>query len=131
LSYYLDSSAILKIIFQEDESVALAKFITEPAITSSISRVEVLRTVQRIDHSRVQLAQSELAKINIVEPIPSILTIAENFSHEVTLRSLDAIHVATLIFLSTATDGLITYDKLMAKNAEQLGLIVLAPGSKN
>jgi predicted nucleic acid-binding protein len=131
LSYYLDSSAILKIIFQEDESAALAKFITEPAITSSISRVEVLRTVQRIDHSRVQLAQSELAKINIVEPIPSILTIAENFSHEVTLRSLDAIHVATLIFLSTATDGLITYDKLMAKNAEQLGLIVLAPGSKN
>jgi len=131
LSYYLDSSAILKIIFQEDESAALAKFITEPAITSSISRVEVLRTVQRIDPSRVQLAQSELAKINIVEPIPSILTIAENFSHEVTLRSLDAIHVATLIFLSSATRGLITYDKLMAKNAEQLGLTVLAPGSKN
>lgn len=131
MSYYLDSSAILKIIFQEDESAALAKFITEPAITSSISRVEVLRTVQRIDHSRVQLAQSELAKINIVEPIPSILTIAENFSHEVTLRSLDAIHVATLIFLSTATRGLITYDKLMAKNAEQLGLKVLAPGTKN
>jgi hypothetical protein len=131
LSYYLDSSAILKIIFQEDESAALAKFITEPAITSSISRVEVLRTVQRIDPSRVQLAQSELAKINIVEPIPSILTIAENFSHEVTLRSLDAIHIATLIFLSSATRGLITYDKLMAKNAEQLGLTVLAPGSKN
>ena len=131
MSYYLDSSAILKIIFQEDESAALAKFITEPAITSSISRVEVLRTVQRIDPSRVQLAQSELAKINIVEPIPSILTIAENFSHEVTLRSLDAIHVATLIFLSSATRGLITYDKLMAKNAEQLGLTVLAPGSKN
>ena len=131
MSYYLDSSAILKIIFQEDESAALAKFITEPAITSSISRVEVLRTVQRIDHSRVQLAQSELAKINIVEPIPSILTIAENFSHEVTLRSLDAIHVATVIFLSTATRGLITYDKLMAKNAEQLGLKVLAPGTKN
>lgn len=131
MSYYLDSSAILKIIFQEDESAALAKFITEPAITSSISRVEVLRTVQRIDPSRVQLAQSELAKINIVEPIPSILTIAENFSHEVTLRSLDAIHVATLIFLSTATGGLITYDKLMAKNAEQLGLKVLAPGTKN
>ena len=131
MSYYLDSSAILKIIFQEDESAALAKFITEPAITSSISRVEVLRTVQRIDPSRVQLAQSELAKINIVEPIPSILTIAENFSHEVTLRSLDAIHVATLIFLSTATGGLITYDKLMSKNAEQLGLKVLAPGTKN
>ena len=91
----------------------------------------MLRTVQRIDPSRVQLAQSELAKINIVEPIPSILTIAENFSHEVTLRSLDAIHVATLIFLSSATRGLITYDKLMAKNAEQLGLTVLAPGSKN
>jgi len=131
LSYYLDSSAILKIIFKEDESAALVKCITEPGITSSISRVEVLRTVQRIDPSRVQLAQSELAKINIVEPIPSILTIAENFSHEVTLRSLDAIHVATLIFLSSATRGLITYDKLMAKNAEQLGLTVLAPGSKN
>jgi predicted nucleic acid-binding protein len=131
LSYYLDSSAILKIIFKEDESSALVKCITEPAITSSISRVEVLRTVQRIDPSGVQLAQSELAKINIVEPIPSILTIAENFSHEVTLRSLDAIHVATLIFLSSATRGLITYDKLMAKNAEQLGLTVLAPGSKN
>jgi uncharacterized protein len=131
LSYYLDSSAILKIIFKEDESAALVKYITEPAITSSISRVEVLRTVQRIDPSRVHLAQNELAKINIVEPIPSILTIAENFSHEVTLRSLDAIHVATLIFLSTATRGLITYDKLMTKNAEQLGLTVLAPGSKN
>lgn len=131
MSYYLDSSAIIKIIFKEGESSALVKYITEPAITSSISRVEVLRTVQRIDPSQVQLAQNELAKINIVEPIPSILTIAENFSHEVTLRSLDAIHVATLIFLGTATRGLITYDKLMAKNAEQLGLRVLAPGTKN
>ena len=131
MSYYLDSSAIIKIIFKEGESSALVKYITEPAITSSISRVEVLRTVQRIDPSQVQLAQNELAKINIVEPIPSILTIAENFSHEVTLRSLDAIHVATLIFLGKATRGLITYDKLMAKNAEQLGLRVLAPGAKN
>lgn len=131
MSYYLDSSAILKIIFKEDESSALVKFITEPAITSSISRVEVLRTVARIDPTRAHLAQNELAKINIVEPIPSILTIAENFSPEVTLRSLDAIHVATLIFLSTAVRGLITYDKLMTKNAEQLGLTVLAPGFKN
>jgi predicted nucleic acid-binding protein len=55
---------------------------------------------------------------------------AENFSSEITLRTLDAIHVATVMSLEGSIQGLITYDKQMAANAQLLGIKVISPGMK-
>jgi predicted nucleic acid-binding protein len=45
----------------------------------------------------------------------------------VTLRSLDALHLATALEIRDELDGLVTYDGRMAAAAEGLGLAVLAP----
>ncbi|CAB5058297.1 unannotated protein [freshwater metagenome] len=61
---------------------------------------------------------------------PAILSSAENFPESITLRSLDAIQIATVIFLDKSIEGVVTYDKQMIENAKKLGLKVISPGMK-
>lgn len=130
MSWYLDSSAILKLVFDEQERVELLKVLTEKSITSRISRLEVARTVSRIAPDSLLLANSELQKLDFFPLSYGVLSTAEGFTAKTTLRTLDAIHVATVIFLGSAINGLISYDKQMVQNAKELGLKVLSPGAK-
>jgi predicted nucleic acid-binding protein len=129
LSWYIDSSAILKFVFNEPERPALLGALTEAPVTSQIARVEVKRTVSRINPDDLDLASDELAKVRFVYLSKSILSIAEAFAPNITLGTLDAIHVATAIQLGLQIDGIITYDKQMASNALRLGIKVLSPGA--
>ena len=130
ISYYLDSSAILKLIIKEAESDSLRKFINTKVITSAISRVEVIRTLSLNDESLIIAGQMVLEKFELMPLSRPLLTIAENFSSQITLRSLDALQVASVIFLSPMVKSLITYDKNMIKNAKALGISVVSPGFK-
>ena len=130
ISYYLDSSAILKLIIKEAECDSLRKFINTKVITSAISRVEVIRTLSLNDESLIIAGQMVLEKFELMPLSRPILTIAENFSSQITLRSLDALQVASVIFLSPMVKSLITYDKNMIKNAKALGISVVSPGIK-
>jgi len=130
LSWYLDSSAILKLILNEKESKSLVNFLSAEVMTSTISRVEVVRTLNRLYPLSVVKGQEILSSILMVPMNSVVLSSAENFSESITLRSLDAIQVATVIFLNKAIDGLVTYDKQMIENAKKLGLKVISPGMK-
>lgn len=127
MNWYLDSSAILKLIFQEDESNALVRIITDQCATSSISRVEVLRVVQRTNPGSLGFAREELSKLILLPISEAIIRIAESFAGMATLRSLDAIHVASALLVQNSVGGLITYDEVMARNARELGLVVHSP----
>jgi predicted nucleic acid-binding protein len=127
LTWYLDSSAILKLIFQEDESAALVRSIKDQCVTSSISRVEVLRIVQRTNPESLNFAKTELSKFILIPISEVVIRIAESFAGLATLRSLDAIHVASALLIQDSIDGLITYDLQMARNAQELGLVVHSP----
>jgi hypothetical protein len=130
LSWYLDSSAILKYIFAEPERPALVKALTSQAISSELTRLEVKRTVYRINPKDIILANEELSRINFVSISNQVLGIAESFTNSVTLATLDAIHVATAITLGKGIEGIITYDKQMITNARNMGIKVLSPGAK-
>jgi len=123
LTLYLDSSAILKLIVKEAESAALSKYIKSSVITSAISRVEVIRTLSRNNQALVTPAAQVLAKFEFLPVSQAVLSIAESFVQS-SLRSLDAIQVASVIFLSPKNNTLITYDKNMAKEARLLGIKV-------
>jgi len=128
LNYYLDSSAILKLIFAENERRSLVKAIGSAGLTTSIiSRVEIIRTVQRSAPSAVDNAQDVLAQFFFVPINDAVIRIAESFTASTTLRSLDAIHVASALFTQNLIFGIITYDKSMKISAERLGIRVLAP----
>ncbi|HUX65728.1 MAG TPA: type II toxin-antitoxin system VapC family toxin [archaeon] len=127
MTWYLDSSAILKLIFQEDESAALVRSIKGQCATSSISRIEVVRIVQRANPESLNFAKTELSRLILIPISEVVIRIAESFAGLATLRSLDAIHVASALLIQNSIDGLITYDLQMARNAQELGLVVHSP----
>ena len=128
--WYLDSSAILKLILEEKERPALLKILTTSSVSSRISRIEVKRTVARVSPSSLIIAEEELAKIDSIPISVPILNIAENFPTQISLRTLDAIQVASVLNLGKAVEGLISYDRQMISNAKALGINVIHPGMK-
>ena len=130
MSWYVDSSALLKLLIVEKESVDLIDFIDFTIMSSVVTRVEVIRTLQKIAPEKVAEAQILLTGIDLTPVNSSILSVAENFSPSISLQSLGAIHVATVIFLDKSVEGLVTYDKAMIKNAKELGIKTISPGLK-
>ena len=130
MSWYADSSAILKLLIVEKESAALTDFIDFTIKSSALTRVEVIRVLQKIAPEKIDQAQIILAGIDLTPLNPAILSMAENFAPAITLKSLDALHVATAIFLDKSVEGVITYDKAMIKNAKELRIKVASPGMK-
>ena len=130
MSWYADSSALLKLLIVEKESTALADFIDFTIKSSVLTRVEVIRTLHKIAPEKITDAQIILDGIDLTTVNPAILNVAENFSPSITLKSLDALHIATVIFLDKSVEGVITYDKAMIKNAKELGIKVASPGLK-
>lgn len=130
MSWYADSSALLKLLIVEKESTALSDFINFTIKSSVLTRVEIIRTLHKISPEKIADAQIILDGIDLTPVNPAILSVAENFSTSITLKSLDALHIATVIFLNKSVDGVITYDKAMIKNAEKLGIKAASPGMK-
>jgi predicted nucleic acid-binding protein len=130
LSWYLDSSAILKTIFDEQERPDLLRFLNSQSTSSRLSKIEVRRTVARLVPTKTAEVNLELDKINFLPISNPILMAAENFSSEITLRTLDAIHIATVMSLEGSIEGLITYDRQMIANAKLLGIKVVSPGMR-
>ena len=130
MSWYLDSSAILKLLIAEKESAALTDFINFTIKSSVLTKVEVIRTLHKIAPEKTADATEILAGTDVTPLNSAILNIAENFSSSITLRSLDALHVATVLFLEKTVEGLLTYDKQMIANAKLLGIKTISPGMK-
>lgn len=126
---YLDSSAIVKLVLPEPESLALRDFLAsnEDHISSSLARVEVLRTVRRLDGTEDRLRDAErvLARVSRVSMSGPLLASAAVLGPP-NLRSLDAIHLATALSLD-GLDAVVTYDRRLADAAADAGLTVASP----
>jgi uncharacterized protein len=71
-------------------------------------------------------AHAVVAQVSVVEITETIRATAARLE-PVTLRSLDALHLATALEIGDDLRGVVTYDARMAGAAELLGLAVLAP----
>ena len=127
---YLDSSAVLKFIFSEPESSAARKEIRGNLYSSEIVRVEVVRTVLRLEPAQLERALDVLSKIRIIKIKSGILVQAERLPSHVKIRGMDAIHLASANTLGRLGHTVITYDKNMAKAARALGFVIESPGAK-
>ena len=126
--WYIDSSAIVKLIAREPESAELGRFIRgrTPLVASALARTEVNRAVLGLGDPFVKRAGDVLNRINLVRINNRVLNDAGRLE-PVTLRSLDAIHLATAALFETTLSGLITYDATMAGVARSFGWRVAAP----
>ena len=126
---YLDSSALLKLVFEEPETPALEEFLSGwPTRTSSaIARIEVLRISRRVrDEVVTRHARDVIDAVDLIAPDARLLVEAtelEPFS----LRALDAVHLATALSLQPDLAGVVAYDRRLSDAARAAGLTVWAP----
>jgi len=126
---YLDTSAALKLVVREGETAALELWVAEragiPRVSSWLLRIEMLRNVPRYAPDRMTRANAVLSAITLIS-IDDVAPTAE-FIGDRTLRSLDAIHLATAHELRTELTAFVCYDKRLCDQARALGLPVSSP----
>ena len=130
-NYYIDSSAILSIVFDDVNAKAMKSFLGSVFYSSQLTRVEVIRAVFRIAPEREEVARKLLDAITIVPIRTAIVNQAERLPEKINIRGMDALHLATANTLDfLRIHGVITYDKQMINNAKLLGIKVISPGMK-
>lgn len=132
---YLDTSALVKQIRAEPESSALADWLDArretPRISSALAEVELPRAIRAVAPAGLSSVPAVLARLNLFEIDALIRATAASYDDR-TLRSLDAIHLATAQIASTAAPltAFVVYDKRLTAAAKDLGLPVVAPGRR-
>lgn len=122
--WYFDSSAILGALLQQKNSDLIKDLLSQDICTSRLSRVEVFRSISRLAPELRHVSEEFFARCAVIEIERTFLKRAEEYSQEITLKSADAIHVATVESLQSFISGIVTLDKQMILNAKRLGIKV-------
>ena len=125
---YVDSSALVKLVVEEPTSAALRRHLRRrsPLVASALVRTEVVRAVLPHGHDAVARAQSVLSLLELIRVNDQILRAAGTLLPP-EVRSLDAIHLATVLHLQRDVGTLVTYDERMTAAAHVLRLRTAAP----
>jgi predicted nucleic acid-binding protein len=126
---YLDSSAVVKLARREAETDALRAWIAanpQPLTASSLARTECARALRRTEPAALGVLRSVLALLHQVPVTDAILDRAADLPGT-SLRSLDAIHLATAVELSPVLAWFVAYDRRLATAARAAGLPTAAP----
>jgi predicted nucleic acid-binding protein len=129
-SIYLDSAAIVKLVHAENETHALREWLDEridsPWTSSALLEVEAFRALARYAPEAASRLPPVLDLMNLVDVDTGIRILAQTV-RPATVRSLDAIHLATALRVRPAS--FVTYDKHLADAARDTGLSVEMPGA--
>jgi len=127
---YLDSSALVKLAVVEAGTVALTRWLAEhedqARATSEIARVEVTRAVMRAMPTALLQAHHVVARTHKVAVTEQVLTTASSLQPQ-SLRSLDAIHLASALALGGRLTAFVCYDDRLSAAARALQLPAIAP----
>jgi predicted nucleic acid-binding protein len=128
---YVDSCAVVKLIRNEEHTRALKAHLASSMVemvSSELTKVEVCRTLIRAGQREATREVTETLLDRVAKlPVNAVLDIAADLDGP-TLRSSDALHVATARMLGPAVTQFITYDKRLAKAATYAGLPLTMPG---
>lgn len=122
---FLDSSAVTKLVVAEPESAALSERLAGRVLVASALLVtEVSRAVRRaVGRSHDSVLAEVLGVIDLVVVDRGILRTAADFE-PASLRTLDAVHLASALALGDRVDALIGYDDRLLEAARAAGLAV-------
>jgi uncharacterized protein len=124
---YIDASALVKLVVEEPGSAAMLRWYveSETVVTSRIGVIETSRASRRTEHDPERLRRV-LDSIAVIECDAAIADRAAAVVPP-SVRTLDAIHVATALALGGTLDAFVTYDERLAEAAREAGLPVVAP----
>lgn len=127
--HYFDSSALAKLVLEEPESEALQHYEkgVHKTVSSGLARTELARAVARVEPSRSHRVTDLIRRIDLVPVSGAVLTDAGRLA-PASLRSLDAIHLASALLLRDELEAFVAYDERLLGAASALGLPVASPG---
>ena len=127
--FYCDTSALVKLLLEETESAALRRFLGlgGKVASSELVVTELARGVLRRATGAEPRVAEVLRKLSLVTLDRELLELAGKLPPP-TLRSLDAIHLATAITLREELEAFVAYDDRLLEAASALGLPVASPG---
>lgn len=123
---YVDTTALLKRLFAEDESAQVRAILRHRSesgdlvASSELAWVEVARAVLRAEVGDVDAAIGHACAGIARYPLSPVVMSRARRIGPATLRSLDAIHLASA--LSLGVSELLTFDRRLARAAESLGV---------
>jgi uncharacterized protein len=125
---YVDTSALLKLIFPEAESEALAAYLPADAaaVSSVLLIVEARRGTIRRAPRRLPRLDVMLGRIRMVELSDSVIETASRLPDPM-LRSLDAVHLATAMLIRDDVEVLLSYDDRLLTAAASHGIHTATP----
>ena len=125
--WYLDTSAFLKLIVDEESSSAMRSWYTanDQVWSSQLLYTEALRAAQRLQID-LQLVQEALDTVTLILPSAATYTSAGRLEPH-RLRSLDALHLASAIEIGSDLDGIVVYDQRLADAARDTSIEVVSP----
>jgi predicted nucleic acid-binding protein len=132
--FYVDTSALVKLVGDEPESRALRAFLADANLLScELVLTELPRAIRRAVALDARLPldtliarAGELLDAVALLPLGRDVLVAAGSIREASLRALDAIHVAAAVDLSPL-DGFVSYDERQSAAARLAGLRTFAP----
>ena len=127
---YLDSSALVKLAVTEPESPGLLRWLAAQPnlvrVASTLIRVEVPRAVWRAEPSDLPESYLVIRRTAEIELTDEVLSKAAGVK-PVTLRAIDAIHLASALVLRRELTTFVSYDKRLLAAAKEAGLPTASP----
>jgi len=125
---YLDSSALVKLVVPEPETVALrAELQTwDRHVSSALVQTEVVRACGRVSSAARRVAERVVSSLDLLAIDDEILNAAARL-RPLELGTLDAIHVASAQMLGSALGALIAYDTRLVQGARSAKLTTIEP----
>lgn len=126
--WYLETSAVAKLVRPERETAALRRWLRDRRwIGSDLLRTELRRAATRAGGRAPARAERVLEAIDLIRVGTRVFDAAGHLE-PVSLRSLDALHVAAALALGPDLEGMVVYDERLADAARSAGLVTAAPG---
>jgi predicted nucleic acid-binding protein len=118
-------------VVAERESRALLRWLARAGelVACELVRVEAVRAVRASDPAAVPRARQAVATLTLIRLDDALYDAAADLE-PVSLRSLDAVHLAAARSVGSDLAGVVTYDRRMAEAAAALELRVEAPGRR-
>jgi uncharacterized protein len=128
--YYLDTSALVKLMMPEAETEALHAFLNNVSFgdrfTSAVTRTELLRAANRYGTGAIRVARELLDGVTTITITESLLDAAGTIGPSA-LRTLDAIHLVSALELGSDLTAVVAYDKRLLDAAAHIGLPAVTP----
>src|SRR5207244_10672674 len=124
----VQASDVVELVWGGRETAALRRRLGgwPGRASAALLRVELLRAVRRAGLPRLmEGARRQLASIHLIRLDDDLLERAAGLE-PITMRSLDAIHLAAAVGLGADLAAVVTYDARISRAAQAIGLPVIA-----